>query len=56
LPDYSFRTADAVAAQPGQEQDPCFGTSVSGIVGGLFTLFLAMLVGFALKKRSAGSI
>lgn len=54
LPDYSFKTPEAVAAQPGQEQDPRLGTSVSGIVGGAFTLCLAVLVGFVLKKRPAG--
>jgi len=55
LPGYSFRTSEAVAAQPFQEQDPRLGTSVAGIVGGAFTLGLALLVGFALKKRPAGS-
>ncbi len=55
LPDYSFRTAEAVAAQPGREQDPRLGTSVSGIVGGLFTLFLAALVGFILKRHTGGT-
>ncbi|HON37449.1 MAG TPA: energy-coupling factor ABC transporter permease [Desulfomonilia bacterium] len=55
LPDYSLKVSEAAAAQPGQDQDPRLGTSVSGIVGGFFTLCLAVLVGFALKKRSAGS-
>jgi len=55
LPDYSFKVPEAVAAQPGQEQEPRLGTSVSGIVGGGVTLCLAVLVGFAMKKRSAGS-
>jgi cobalt/nickel transport system permease protein len=52
LPDYSFKPSVAIAAQPGQEQDPRLGTSVSGIVGGTFTLCLAVLIGFVLKKRS----
>lgn len=55
LPDYGFKTA-APAAAPA-EQTPArwpaisAGTSVSGVVGGLITLGLAGLVGFALKRR-----
>jgi len=53
LPDYSFRTAQALAAQAGPEQDQRLGTSISGIAGGLFTLCLAALIGWGLKKRTA---
>lgn len=52
LPDYSFRTPEAGAFEEPQGGDGRLGTSVSGIVGGLFTLGLAFLVGFALKRLS----
>lgn len=59
LPDYGFKTAEAEHAPTEQagsapESWPAVsaGTSVSGIVGGLITLALAGVVGFALKARS----
>ncbi len=59
LPDYGFKTADAEpssseAAEPAPDPWPAVsaGTSVSGIVGGLITLALTGLAGFALKTRS----
>ena len=62
LPDYGFKPAGAeagsAAEQAGAEPEhwPAVraGTSVSGIVGGLLTLALAGLAGFALKGRVAG--
>ena len=63
LPGYGFKTAEAGTGRAGQaapEAGPwpavSAGTSVSGIVGGLLTLALAGLVGFALRagaRRSA---
>ena len=59
LPGYGFKATEAepVPAEHGApESEPWpavnIGTSVSGIVGGLMTLALACLVGFALKGRS----
>ena len=67
LPDYSFRkTAEAKTAEMSaapsavQEQNQegkksagdKFGTSVSGIVGGILTLGLSLLIGFILKRRT----
>jgi cobalt/nickel transport system permease protein len=58
LPDYGFKSAEAApaehAAAPEAEPWPAVsaGTSVSGIVGGLMTLVLACLAGFALRARS----
>lgn len=44
LPDYGFREGAPVDAEA--------GTTVSGLVGGLLTLFLAGLVGLFLKRRA----
>jgi cobalt/nickel transport system permease protein len=53
LPDYSFKDT-AVAAESQEKNQPArLGTSVSGIVGGSFVLFLAFIVGFTLKRFSA---
>ena len=56
LPDYGFRTAApepaATAAEPAQWPAVSAGTSVAGLVGGLLTLLLAGLIGFALKRRA----
>ncbi len=52
LPDYSFRAPEAGAFEEPQGGDEKLGTSVSGLVGGLFTLSMAFLVGFALKRLS----
>ena len=59
LPDYGFKAAEAGSAPaehaaPEPELWPAAnaGTSVSGIVGGLMTLVLACLAGFALKAGS----
>jgi cobalt/nickel transport system permease protein len=59
LPDYGFREdgSGAVARQPAEteasEPWPAVraGTSVSGLVGGLATLVLILLLGLALKAR-----
>ena len=57
LPDYGFKATEAesaLAENAVPEPWPAVsaGTSVAGIVGGLMTLVLACLVGFALKARS----
>lgn len=59
LPDYGFRTAEAEPPPAAQAESAprswpavSAGTSLSGIVGGLITLALAGVVGFALKARS----
>lgn len=56
LPDYGFKTAASAAeeAAPQAEHWPAVsaGTSVSGIVGGLMTLALACLAGFAFRART----
>lgn len=61
LPDYSFKFAESKPAsgeEAATKAEPwpavSAGTSVSGIVGGLITLGLAGLIGFALKARRAG--
>lgn len=60
LPDYDFKSTEAesapaenAAAESETWPAVTAGTSVSGIVGGLITLGLACLVGFALKARRA---
>lgn len=52
LPDYSFGTPKANATGETLSSDGKFGTSLSGIVGGFFTLGAAFAVGFALKRFS----
>jgi len=59
LPDYSFRKSEepgreAATAEGGQksEEGSKVGTSLSGIVGALMTLALALFIGFVLRKRS----
>ncbi len=58
LPDYGFK-ADGTGAKNVKENAPepwpavSAGTSVSGLVGGVLTLGLASLVGFALKAHSS---
>lgn len=60
LPDYGFKSAEAesvpaenAAAESESWPAVTAGTSVAGIVGGLITLGLACLIGFALKARRA---
>jgi cobalt/nickel transport system permease protein len=62
LSDYGFKPAasEAAAAQPAEPEPATWpavsaGTSVSGIVGGLMTLGLAALIGWALKARLTAS-
>jgi cobalt/nickel transport system permease protein len=59
FPDYGFKSAAAATnsiepseAAPEPWPSVMAGTSVSGIVGGLITLVVACLIGFALKARS----
>jgi cobalt/nickel transport system permease protein len=55
LPDYGFKTAEPPAGEEPAETWPSVnpGTSVSGLVGGLLTLCLAVLIGFIIKQRKA---
>ena len=55
LPDYGFKTTES---HPGEETAGAWpavnpGTSVSGLVGGLLTLCLAVFIGFVIKRRKA---
>jgi len=52
LPDYSFGTSEGIASEEPPNRGGRVGTSVSGVVGGLFTLGLALLLGLILKRRS----
>ena len=45
LPDY------ALPGSAGEQQDERIGTSLSGIVGGIITLGLCLLIGYILRKR-----
>lgn len=55
LPDYGFKKPEGTGEAAGEEAAPWpavdAGTSVSGLVGGLFTLGLAVLIAFGLKWR-----
>ncbi len=55
LPGYGFKTAEPPAGEEPAEAWPAVnpGTSVSGLVGGLLTLCLAVLIGFVIKRRKA---
>jgi len=53
LPDYAFKPA---STDPEVEKQPAWpavdpGTSLSGLVGGALTLFVALLIGLVLKRR-----
>lgn len=59
LPDYGFKASapEAASAEPAEESPGSWpavsaGTSVAGIVGGLLTLALACLIGWALRSRA----
>ena len=58
LPDYGFKKPEpSPGATPEKEEAPAWpavdaGTSVSGIVGGVITLAVAGLIGFALRRRN----
>jgi cobalt/nickel transport system permease protein len=53
LPDYGFKSQEGEAEPAPEEAWPSVskGTSVSGMVGGVITLVLAVLIGLAFKKR-----
>lgn len=54
LPDYGLPAAPAAsAAAPSEGPDATLGTAVSGFVGALATLGVALLVGLALRRRPA---
>jgi cobalt/nickel transport system permease protein len=55
LPDYGFKTKNDQKPEA-ENKNPVWpavdaGTSVSGIIGGILTLFTACLIGLFLKKR-----
>jgi cobalt/nickel transport system permease protein len=55
LPDYSLKKAEtgqAPAKSAAKWPGPDLGTSISGIVGGLFTLILVIGIGFFLRKKN----
>ncbi len=62
LPDYSFpstqgekaTTEVATAGKEGQDNSGRLGTSVSGGVGSLLTLAMAVLIGFFLRRETSG--
>jgi len=55
LPDYAFPESGAETAGADEDSWPVvdLGTTTSGIVGAAITLGFAVLIGFALKRRSA---
>jgi len=61
LPDYGFKQAEPTPdAKPKPEQKTAWpavdaGTSASGLVGGVLTLALALLLGIGLKRRKVAS-
>ncbi len=62
LPDYSIRKpvapplhAATVVKEEQKEDESRIGTSIAGIVGGIFTLGMACAIGFVLKKRAQSS-
>ncbi len=56
LPDYTFKSTTVAAKADKEDQSARLGTSVSGIVGGSFVLFLALIVGFTLKRLSVKGV
>jgi cobalt/nickel transport system permease protein len=59
LPDYGFKKAEP-EAENAEGREPSWpaidpGTSVSGFVGAVLTLLMAVLIGWALKKRNIAS-
>lgn len=57
LPDYGFKKTETHAAEEGEASWPAVdpGTSVSGFVGGILTLCLAVLIGFIVKRRKTAT-
>lgn len=55
LPGYGFKTSETTASEESAEAWPAVdpGTSVSGFVGGILTLFLAAFIGFVIKRKKA---
>jgi cobalt/nickel transport system permease protein len=60
LPDYGFRASPANESQQAEAEEPARwpavdpGTTVSGLVGGAFTLVLAGMIGIVLRRVSSG--
>lgn len=57
LPDYGFAAPEAAAEETSPGTWPAIdaGTTVSGLVGGLVTLLLAVLIGYILKPRRSAA-
>jgi len=57
LPDYGFKKAEPEGAAESEGAPawpaPDAGTSLSGIIGGILTLLVAVAIGFLLKRRDA---
>jgi len=53
LPDYGFKQSPDTVEEEGTESWPAVsaGTTISGFVGSILTLILAILLGFAFKRR-----
>lgn len=53
LPDYNFKTSENAQKTESEPTWPSVdaGTSVSGVVGGILTLAVVILIGFILKRR-----
>jgi cobalt/nickel transport system permease protein len=51
LPDYAFKSGEKEVKKEGEWPAVEPGTTVSGLVGGAMTLIVAVLIGFALKRR-----
>ena len=55
LPDYGFKKTEAAPVEKSAWPAVDAGTSVAGLVGGILTLFLAVLIGFGLKRRKTAA-
>lgn len=55
LPDYGFKKTEAAPVEKSAWPAVDAGTSVAGIVGGILTLFLAVFIGFGLKRRKTAA-
>ena len=55
LPDYGLPSETAGKPAPGSKQIADAGKTISGLVGGALTLFVAGLIGWGLKRRNRAS-
>jgi len=58
LPDYGFKKTKMHDSEEGGQAWPAVdpGTSVSGFVGGMLTLCMAVLIGFIVKRKKAANV